>query len=413
MSEDKSETRREEDREVSSEADQTQATPDHDPVRAFGAASFLNDTGSDMISAVWPNYLKTYLGLPFVFVLAIDGLAQTVTALAKVSAGYASDRTGRRKPFIIAGYSMASISRLGFALSTVFSPGLFQAAALKTMDRLGKIRGPPRDAIVADCAEKRHRGRSFGFLRAMDTAGALFGSILAVLLFGTLGYAGIFLLATIPSLFSVLIVLRFIRDKRGRDVFKGISFRNLDKNLKILLLASLLLAMATYSYSFIILFAGGLGWDEAQAPLLYVLFNLVYAGSALPFGAASDKYGRKSILLTAAVLLVLTSLWSNVATNMLMVLPMLVFFGLVNGALDPVQTTFVADLVEPERRGTIIGGFQMAIGLAALPGGVIIGYIADAYSLVTAFHYSVVLTMAAIVLLLLVRSQKVERTTPA
>ncbi len=377
----------------------------HDPAHVFGAASFLNDTGSDMIAPIWPTFLTTQLGLTQGQVQLVDGLALTITSLSKLGAGYASDRTGKRKVFITLGYSLSMIARIGFVLAT-YAYQLFQIILWKSMDRLGKMRGPPRDAIVAGHATEKKRGSAFGILRALDTAGAVFGTIITLFLFQLLGYTGIILLAVIPTFGSIIVVSVLVKEKRGKDVFKGVSFRGLDRNLKIFLIASVLFALATFSYSLLILFSSNFGYTVTQQTLLYLLFTTVYAASAYPFGWLSDKVGRKLVMALAFLFLILTSAWIYFVFDPLMIIPMFVFFGLMNGALDPVQTSFVADLVEEERRASIIGAFQMAVGISAFPAGLVIGYLWDSYAPVVAFQYSIILTFLALLLLALVRTKR-------
>jgi MFS family permease len=378
----------------------------HNPAHVFGAASFLNDTGSDMIAPIWPTFLTTQLGLSQGQVQIVDGLALMITSLSKLGAGYASDRTGKRKSFITIGYSLSMFARLGFVLAA-YAYQFFQIVVWKSLDRFGKIRGPPRDAIVAGHVTEKERGRAFGILRALDTAGAVLGTIITFLLFQYLGYTGIILLAAVPTAGSVIVVAVLVKEKRGKDIFKGVNFQGLDRNLKIFLAASIAFALATFSYSLLILFSANYGYTVPQQTLLYLLFTVVYAASAYPFGRLSDKYGRKPILALAFVFLIITAAWVFFVLDPLMIVPMFMFFGLMNGALDPVQTSFVADLVEEERRASIIGAFQMAVGISAFPAGLIIGFLWDFYTTpVFAFTYSIVLTLIALLLLSLVKTRK-------
>jgi MFS family permease len=381
---------------------------ERNPAHVFGVASFLNDTGSDMIAPIWPTFLTTQLGLSGGQVQMVDGLALMITSLSKLGAGYASDRTGKRKSFITLGYAMSSIARIGFVVATLGYQFL-QIILWKSMDRLGKIRGPPRDAIVAGHAKEKERGRAFGLLRALDTAGAVLGTIITFLLFRYIGYSGIILLAVIPSFGSVIVVSVLIKEKRGTDIFKGVSFRGLDWNLKVFLSASILFALATFSYSLLILLSIDFGYSVEQQTLLYLLFTAVYATSAYPFGRLSDSVGRKPIMIVAFLFLIVTALWANMFVfNMLTIIPLFIFFGLMNGALDPVQTSFVSDLVEEERRASIIGAFQMSVGIAAFPAGLIIGYLWDTISSYAAFNYTIILSFLALLLLMVIRTRKTE-----
>jgi MFS family permease len=378
---------------------------ERDPSLFFGVASFLNDTGSDMIAPIWPTFLTSQLGLTQGQVQVVDGLALTITSLSKLGAGYASDRSAKRKVFITLGYGLSMFARIGFILAT-YAYQFFQIILWKSMDRLGKMRGPPRDAIVAGHVAEKERGRAFGTLRALDTGGAVFGTIITLLLFQFLGYTGIILLAVIPTVGSIIVVSVLVKEKRGKDIFKGVSFRGLDQNLKLFLVASLLFALATFSYSLLILYSSDLGFSVEQQTLLYLIFTVVYAASAYPFGWLSDKVGRKLVMVMAFLFLILTSVWVYLGSFQLTVIPMFVFFGLMNGALDPVQTSFVADLVEEERRASIIGAFQMVVGISAFPAGLVIGYLWDTFAPVAAFQYSIMLTLFALVILSLIRTRK-------
>ncbi len=374
-----------------------------DPALVFGTASFLNDAGSDMIAPIWPTFLTTQLGITQGQVQIVDGLALTITSLSKLGAGYASDRTGKRKAFITLGYGLSMVARIGFILAT-YVYQFFQILLWKSMDRLGKMRGPPRDAIVAGHVTEKERGSAFGILRALDTTGAVFGTILTFFLFQFVGYTGIILLAVIPTAGSVIVVSVLIKEKRGKDIFKGVNFRGLSRNLKLFLVSSVLFALATFSYSLLILFSSNYGYTVPEQTLLYLLFTVVYAASAYPFGKLSDKVGRKIVIATAFLFLILTAAWVYLVFDPMMIIPMFLFFGLMNGALDPVQTSFVADLVEEERRASIIGAFQMAVGISAFPAGLIIGYLWDSYAPIAAFQYSIILSFLALLTLTLIRT---------
>lgn len=381
---------------------------ERNPAHVLGLASLLNDAGSDMIAPIWPTFLTTQLGISPGQVQMIDGLALMITSLSKLGAGYASDRTGKRKTFIVLGYALSSIARLGFILATL-GYQFIQILLWKSMDRLGKMRGPPRDAIVAGYAAENRRGSAFGVLRALDTSGAVLGSIITLFLFAHLGYTGIILLGVVPGIGSVLVVSVLIKEKRGKDVFKGVSFRGLDRNLKVFLVASVLFALATFSYSLLILYSVTFGYTVIQQTLLYLLFTVIYAATAYPFGRVSDRVGRKPVLVAAFLFLILTAAWGYFFTiDMLTIIPLFAFYGLMNGALDPVQTSLIADLVEEKRRASIIGAFQMAIGVSAFPAGLIIGYLWDHFNPQAAFLYSIVLTAIALFLLLLIRTKKSE-----
>ena len=167
-------------------------------VRTFAVASFLNDLGSDMIYPIWPLFVTTFLGANMAVLGFIDGLGEAIVSISKAASGYLSDRMRKRKIFIWLGYILASLSRVGYAVSVIWQ----HLIPFRILDRAGKVRSAPRDAIIADISTKDKRGKNFGFLRAMDNFGAVCGIIICILFFKLLGYKKLLILASIPSVLS-------------------------------------------------------------------------------------------------------------------------------------------------------------------------------------------------------------------
>ena len=159
-------------------------------IRTFALASFLNDLGSDMIYPIWPLFVTSVLGTPMSALGFIDGLGEAIVSISQAVSGYISDRIRKRKIFVWTGYLFGSLSRVGYAISSVWQ----HLIPFRILDRAGKIRSAPRDAIIADISTKENRGKNFGLLRAMDNLGAVCGIIVCILFFGLLGYRNLFLI---------------------------------------------------------------------------------------------------------------------------------------------------------------------------------------------------------------------------
>ena len=123
-------------------------------IRVFAWASFLNDLGSDMIYPVWPLFVTSFMGANMAMLGLIDGLGEAFVSISKAISGYISDRVRKRKFFIWSGYILGSLSRFGYA----FAPAWQWLIPLKILDRSGKIRSAPRDALVADISNNKNRG---------------------------------------------------------------------------------------------------------------------------------------------------------------------------------------------------------------------------------------------------------------
>jgi MFS family permease len=372
-------------------------------VRTFALASFFNDLGSDMFYPIWPLFVTSVLGADMAVLGFLDGLGEAIVSLSQAASGYLSDRIGKRKIFVWLGYLFGALSRIGYAFCSVWQ----QLIPFRILDRAGKMRGAPRDAIIADVSTRENRGGNFGLLRAMDNLGAVCGILICILFFGALGYKKLFLLAAIPSLFGALLVLTIIKEKKtsATRIFRGVSLKNLSGNFKLFLLLSSLFALGSFSYSFLLIYAEKFGFKANFVPILYLIFTAVAAVVSLPFGKLADKIGRKKVMLLSfgfwalvcLSFILIHSRWSIILT--------FVLYGLHKGALEPVQKTFVAELAPPEYLAGSLGGFQMVVGLCALPASLAAGLLWDKIGIFIPFYFSLMLTIIAMVMLFFVREK--------
>jgi MFS family permease len=372
-------------------------------VRTFAAASFLNDMGSDMIYPIWPLFV-TSLGANMAVLGFIDGIGDALVSLSQAVSGYISDRIRKRKVFIWLGYLFGMLSRLGYALSAVWQ----HLIPFRILDRAGKMRGAPRDAMVADVSTDFNRGAHFGLIRSLDNLGAVSGIVICILFIESLGYRNLFLLAAIPSLFAVFLILFGIKEKKPPDstIYKGITLSDLDGNFRLFLYLSALFALGTFSYSFLLIYAKDLGYTVGSIPLLYLLFTAVASLFSLPFGKLSDKIGRKAVLMLSFVF------WSLVCLSVIFVRSywsmtiVFIFYGLHRAAIDTVQKALVAELGPEAYRASALGGFQMIIGLCALPASLIAGLLWDKINAYAPFYLSLGLTLLAGLMLVFVKEKR-------
>ncbi|MBN1390577.1 MAG: MFS transporter [Candidatus Thermoplasmatota archaeon] len=334
-------------------------------LRTLAAASFLNDMGSDMIYPVWPLFITQFLGANMAVLGLLDGLGEALVSISKAFSGYLSDRLGKRKVFIWTGYIFGSLSRLGYALS----PSWGWVVPFRVLDRAGKIRSPPRDAMVADVSSDKDRGRNFGFIRSMDHLGAVVGVVIAVSFFSSLGYRNLFLLAAAPSMVAVLLILWKIREAGpgSRVAYKGCNFKGMSSDLRLFMVISGVFALGSFSYSFLLIFSREAGIGTGFVPFFYLLFTTVASAVSFLFGRLSDRIGRKFVIAISFVLWALVCLSLLISDGLPFLISAFVLFGLHKGSLEPVQKTLVSELAPHELKAGTLGGYQMVIGLCALP----------------------------------------------
>ena len=379
-------------------------------VLVLGAVSFLTDASSEIIYPLLPIFLTTVLGAGASAVGAIEGAAETTSALLKLASGWWSDRARRRKPLVVAGYSLASLARPLIAVAQ--SAG--QVLAIRLVDRVGKgIRGSPRDALIAESVDPSIRGRAFGFHRSADHAGAVIGPLIAfaLLRWEHLPLRTVFLVAALPGLLSVLVLVVGVREtareprvsSASKATGPSLAGPPLGRPFWTFLGSVLLFTLGNSTDAFLILRANQLGVSVALVPILWAALHIVKSVASVPGGALSDRLGRKPLILAGWAIYAGVYLAFGRATETWQAWALFLVYGVFFGLTEGTQSALVADLVGRDRRGTAFGWYYLAIGVGALPASLVFGLIWDRIGPAAAFDVGAGLAGAAAVVLLAVR----------
>lgn len=382
--------------------------PKNRNLKIFAAASFLNDLGSDMISPVWPLFVTSFTGANMQILGFIDGLGEAVVSMSQAVSGYWSDKIRKRKAFVWVGYLCAGTSRLGYSLSSVW----LWLVPFRVLDRAGKMRGAPRDAMIAEGVDDDRRGRSFGILRTFDNLGAVCGIILSIWLIEKIGYVKMFALAALPSLAGAAIIYHYINEKSdgARNIYKGFCFEDIDNNMALYLALSAVFSLGAFSYSFLLVFANNTGFAAYQIPLLYLLFTLTASLFSLPFGRLSDRLkSRKGVLMISFLLWIAVCLGFISLKSPWAITAIFFVYGLHRAAIDTMHAAFISELAPPQYRASSLGFFQMITGLCALPASLGAGYVWDHWGAVTPFYVSAALAVLAALMLVFVKEKKISK----
>jgi MFS family permease len=394
-------------------------------VVAIGFVSLLNDASSEIIYPLLPVFLATSLGASAQAIGIIEGLAESISSLLKLFAGYLSDRLAKRKLLVVAGYSVASLVRPLLAFAQTWT----QVLAIRLTDRIGKgIRTAPRDAMIADTVRIEQRGLAFGFHRAMDHAGAVIGPLvgyLLVMLFvanrespSAGEFTKIFLAASVPALLAVLVAIFFMRESPVQEHYETelgkLSLRGFDSNFKRFLLVLALFTLSNSSDSFLILRATQSGISIALVPLLWAAHHGMKVLSSLFGGDLSDRLGRKRLIVSGWILYAAVYAGFGFANQQVSLWILFLIYGIYFGLAEGAEKALVADLVRPEQRGTAYGLYNLAFGVTVFPASLLMGMIWDWKGPATAFLVSAVMgATAAILLLIFVKPHSELNTTPA
>lgn len=346
-------------------------------VVALGFVSLLTDASSEMIYPLLPVFVAA-LGAGPAFLGLIEGVAESTAAILKLVSGRWSDRIGRRRPFVLAGYGLSGLVRplIGFAGSA------WQVLGIRFGDRVGKgLRSSPRDALITQAVAPGDRGRAFGFHRAMDHAGAVVGPLLAGAAFWWLGkeqsdlsaMRTVFLLAAIPACLAFVAILLFVREEAGERTAPVAVRSPLAPRLKRYLAAVFLLQLALSSDAFLLLRAAELGVPAYAIPLLWSFHHVVKVFASTPGGALSDRIGRRKTLLLGYAVYVAVYAMFAFAGAAWHAWAIMALYGLYFGLVEGTEKALVSDLTTPAEAGSAFGAFHLVVGLAALPASLLFG----------------------------------------
>ncbi len=375
-------------------------------VLVLGVVSLLTDVSSEMIYPLLPLFLTGVLGAGPAVLGIIEGVAESTAALLKLVSGIISDRIPRRKPLVLAGYGLSALARPLVALAA--TPGF--VLGVRVCDRIGKgVRTSPRDALIADSVVPELRGRAYGFHRAMDHAGALVGPLVAAGLLGwfALELRTVFWCAAVPGLLAVVCLAAGVREvpRVPRVTPDGGRLSLPPGPVRTYLLILLLFTLGNSSDAFLLLRAGELGVAPARLPLLWAFFHLVKMLSVFPFGALSDRIGRRGVIVAGWVVYAAAYLGFALATSELHIWLLFAGYGLFYGLTEGVEKALLADLAPAAERGAAFGWFNATIGLGAFPASLLFGVLWQWSGPLAAFGCGAALAaLAAVLLLVAVRT---------
>jgi MFS family permease len=277
----------------------------------LGLTSLFTDVSSEMVAATLPLYVLWQLGFTPLQFGVLDGLSQGVTALVRVAGGFVADRRGRYKEVAGAGYALSALCKLGL----LAAGGAWGAVAgVLLLDRIGKgVRTAPRDALISLSSAPERLAGAFGIHRALDTAGAMGGPLVA---FGLLALApgafdAVFVASFCVAVLGLGLLLLFVENRpAGAAIPTGspVSLRALAEPLahprfRALVLAGTALALATISDGFVYLsLQRRTSLSVGVFPLLYVATSAVYLVLAVPAGRLADRIGRTRVFVGGHVL---------------------------------------------------------------------------------------------------------------
>jgi len=376
------------------------------PVFLMGLVSLFTDISSESIQSILPLFILEVGGTGLILGL-ISGVTTALANILKGITGWWSDKINKRKPFILSGYALSNLSKplIGFSPTWEF------VLALKATDRVGKgLRTSSRDTLISYYATKK--GKAFGLHRAMDTLGAVFGSLLAfLLLYLAWTYQQIILFTIVPGVIAIILLIPIkdvspnqIAEKLG-VLKEKVKMEKLDKNFIKLIVILGVIEFASLDVAFLIVRAADYVPSDLiyLIPVLYMILNIVYTIFSPINGSLSDKVGRKPMILIGLSILLLSCIFLSFpvvvsAFSLVFIIIIFIMHGFYLSSLDPISRAYIADLAGKDKRGRAYGYYYFSVGFISMVEALIFGLIYDMFSVEWAFIYVSILLVICIVI---------------
>jgi MFS family permease len=351
-------------------------------VWAVGLTSFFMDVSSEMVINILPLFLANVLGVQTSIIGLIEGVAEAIASILKLFSGWLSDKLSGRKWLAVVGYGLSALSKPFF----YFANSWEMIAGVRWVDRVGKgIRTAPRDALVADSVTKETRGLAFGFHRAMDTAGAMTGILIAVLVvwlaqknsldLSKATFQTVVLISLLPAVLAVVSLAFGAKDVpvKGQRPAPKLSLRGMGKPFIAFLVIVSIFTLGNSADAFLVLRAQNLGITVTGILIMLAMFNLIYALISTPAGSLSDRVGRRRLIIGGWLVYAVIYLGFAFAQAAWQVWVLYVAYGLYYGLAYGAANALVADLAPEHLRGTAYGTYNATIGILAFPASFIAG----------------------------------------
>jgi MFS family permease len=337
----------------------------------LGLVSLLTAMSSAMVYGLLPVFLVKSLGATAASVGLIEGTAEATTSLVKLLSGVMSDRLGRRKPLVVAGYLLSAINKILFPLAGAVPVVL----VARIVDRIGKgIRDAPRDAFLTDVTPSPIRGRGFGLRLSFYTTGFVLGPLVAIALMRLSGddFRLVFWIAAIPAFAAIFVLAAGVKEvapKRATGPSVPRIHRKdwtaMPRSFWWAIAVASLLSLARFSPAFLVLKAHDIAVDAAFVPTMLMLMHLVYALAAYPFGILADRIDRHLQLGIGAAVLIAADVVLGTAETIWLAGLGAALWGLQMGVTQGLLAATVADLAPEHVRGTAFGTYEVAIALSS------------------------------------------------
>ncbi len=386
------------------------------PVWLLGWISLATDAASEAIYPLLPFFLTNVLRAGPVSLGVVEGAAEAANSALKIVAGRLADRSARKRPLVLFGYTVSSLARPLMAVTTSW----LQVVAVRVIDRVGKgVRGAPRDAMLATFTSDKTRGKVYGFHRGMDHLGAVVGPAVATafLFFYPGSYRTLFALTIIPGAIAVALIF-FVREDEVRlkpdptkkeqpESYVGSGFsrtspERLPRKLTAFIGVLALFTLGNSTDAFLLLRLTDVAGSVQFVPLMWSALHVVKAAVSVVGGSWSDRIGRRAVIGIGWIVYAIVYVGFATSNTLPMLLGWFLLYGCHFGFAEGAEKALIADLAPASRRGFAFGIYYAVQGLGALAASLLFGVIWSMFGAQAAFGLGAALAIASTALLFVV-----------
>ena len=379
-------------------------------ILGVGLASFFSDMNHEMASAVLPLFLSSVLGAPAFALGLIEGIADGISTLFEVWAGWYSDKIGKRKGLAAVGYFITAFSEASFALATNW----WQVLISRTAGWIGwSVRSPVRNALLIESTTPDTVGKAFAFHRTMVTLGAIAGPLIAMLLLGHVSIRNIFLISLIPGVCAVLPIIFIVKEKTRvsdkRNMWQ--SMQSLSPNFISFLIPVGIFGISNFAPTLLILRAHQLLIPTHGAILagtysvgLYIFSNIFYALVSYPMGVMADRHSKKKILSIGYLLFgILCFGFMGANGSFYTLIPLFALNGIYTAIIESSQPALASTLIAADQRGAGFGLMSSVDGLGDFLSSIVVGLLWTYVSAFAGFAFGGILAIIAALILIFLK----------
>jgi len=371
----------------------------------LGWVSLATDAATEAIYPLLPFFLTRVLGAGAVSLGIVEGAAEAVNSVLKIWSGRLADRARGKRPLVLFGYCVSSLSRPFIALTTTWT----QVFAVRVADRVGKgVRGAPRDAMLATWATPTTRGKVYGFHRAMDHLGAVIGPLFASLFLWRFPdhYRTLFALTIIPGAIAVTLIL-FVPEHPESAPSSAVSGGTptatrataIPRAFTAFMIVLTVFTLGNSTDAFLLLKLTDAAGSARSIPLMWAGLHVVKATVSVVGGSWSDRAGRRTVIAIGWMVYAAVYAGFAVSETLPALLAWFLVYGCYFGFAEGTEKALVADLAPASRRGVAFGVYNAVQGIGALAASVLFGVLWKAYGPRVAFGVGAALALAATLLL--------------